>query len=323
MARGKAVSFLDETEGFCPRAPAAQPRPGRRVPECGHRCARLDGCRRPARILVIASQQPHDAVDAALVAPGQTADHWWRWRCGRRRAARDPRAAQDAHGAHGQATPLFEARRLPQGWLTMMGGNDGADITRILSRALAEKVHQAPRAVRASLVSTQDIWRPSKRYKALRSRGREDPIRPVPVDRHHANPRALRRGPDCMKSSTTRNYLIHTRGGARRVPAPAGPGESGRRPGKSPFCRGWSEAVGATTSRRSSTIAPGARPEIAERKRASSASANELCERPTASAWQRLDPARVRGPANVQDDRRPTWLAAIMPVRFDAIASAY
>ena len=70
-------------------------------------------------------------------------------------------------------------------------------------------------------VTTEDLLGPSTSYKRVRGRGREDPVRPVPVIAGRLCPRALQ-GHRLHEGRLLRQLPHVLRGGPRGVPAPAG-----------------------------------------------------------------------------------------------------
>src|SRR5256712_13929048 len=125
---------------------------------------------------------------------------------GRRRAARDPRAAQGAHGAHGRPPPL-RARRPSE---------DPADDGRYEWRRHHGDPPPGPRGEGAPGrrgwpgLTRQHAGPPGgdRPLQACAQRGREDPLRPVPVI-STTKIRVRYADTDCMKVVYYANYLIY------------------------------------------------------------------------------------------------------------------
>ncbi len=189
MSEGKAVLFLDEAEALSLEhllpPPQAREASARLVATL---CERLDGVPETARILVIASTSRTDAVDAALVTPGRL-DHLVEVALPdadeqreilellKARMERDGRYEWRRH--HGDPPPGPRGEGAPgrRGWpgLTRQhAGPPGGD-------------------------------RP---LQACAQRGREDPLRPVPVI-STTKIRVRYADTDCMKVVYYANYLTY------------------------------------------------------------------------------------------------------------------
>jgi ATP-dependent 26S proteasome regulatory subunit len=129
-------------------------------------CEKFDGVDPAARILVVGSTSRTDALDPALIAPGRL-DHLIEVplpdTAGQQEILDMIRARTERHAGR----PLFDAidyRKV----LPMMGGMSGADLSVILRRALAAKVHAAAEGAPASLVTTDDLVLAIDEYRRVR-----------------------------------------------------------------------------------------------------------------------------------------------------------
>jgi transitional endoplasmic reticulum ATPase len=161
------------------RAPAAAARRPRGQRVWWRPCAKLDAT--PAgRVLVVGATSRTDAIDAVLVAPSRL-DHLVEVSLPEPDAQREIMEIIKARTERNAARTLFEPidyRKL----LPVMGGLSGADISEIIQRALEAKVHRAadggPRPGHQRGPARLD-----RRLQGCARRGREDPLRPVPLIR--------------------------------------------------------------------------------------------------------------------------------------------
>jgi proteasome regulatory subunit len=129
-------------------------------------CEKLDGVDPMARILVVGTTSRTDALDPALVAPGRL-DHLIEVPLPDAAAQQEIltliRARTERHAGRELFATLDYRRILP-----LMGGMSGADISVILRRALAAKVHTAAEGATASPVTTDDLIVAIDDYKRVR-----------------------------------------------------------------------------------------------------------------------------------------------------------
>jgi ATP-dependent 26S proteasome regulatory subunit len=129
-------------------------------------CEKLDAVDPMARILVVGSTSRTDALDPALVAPGRL-DHLIEVPLPDAAAQQEIltliRARTERHAGRELFATLDYRRILP-----LMGGMSGADISVILRRALAAKVHTAAEGATASPVTTDDLIVAIDDYKRVR-----------------------------------------------------------------------------------------------------------------------------------------------------------
>jgi ATP-dependent 26S proteasome regulatory subunit len=129
-------------------------------------CEKFDGVDPMARVLVVGSTSRTDALDPALVAPGRM-DHLIEVPLPDAAAQQEIleliRTRTEREAGRELFTPVDYRRVLP-----LMGGMSGADISVILRRALAAKVHAAAEGAASSPVSTDDLIVAVDDYKRVR-----------------------------------------------------------------------------------------------------------------------------------------------------------
>jgi ATP-dependent 26S proteasome regulatory subunit len=167
ISEGPAVLLLDEIDALSLEQllPPAQARESsaRLVAAL---CEKLDGVDPSARILVVGSTSRTDVLDPALVAPGRLDNLI--------EVPLPDAAAQQEILEHIRARTEQDAGRSLFGpvdyrkILPLMGGMSGADISVILRRALAAKVHAAAEGATPPPVSTEDLIVAIDDYKRVR-----------------------------------------------------------------------------------------------------------------------------------------------------------
>jgi ATP-dependent 26S proteasome regulatory subunit len=129
-------------------------------------CEKLDGVAPAARILVVGSTSRTDVLDPALVAPGRL-DHLIEVVLPDSNAQQEILDLVRARTERNAGRRLFDAidyRKI----LPLMGGMSGADISVILRRALASKVHAAAEGATPSPVTTENLVVTIDDYKRVR-----------------------------------------------------------------------------------------------------------------------------------------------------------
>ncbi len=167
IEEGPAVILLNEVDALSLEhllpPPQAQEASARLVAAL---CEKLDGVDPAARILVVASTSRTDALDPALVAPGRL-DHLIEIALPDAAAQQEIleliRGRTERNAGRSLFEPIEYNRILP-----IIGGMSGADISVILRRALATKVHQAAAGGPPSLVSANDLLVAIDDYKRVR-----------------------------------------------------------------------------------------------------------------------------------------------------------
>jgi proteasome regulatory subunit len=164
---GPAVLLLDEVDALSLEhlLPPAQAR------EASARlvaalCEKFDGIDPGARILVVGSTSRTDVLDPALVAPGRM-DHLVEVPLPDAAAQQEILELIQARTQRQAGHPLFAAidyRKI----LPLMGGMSGADLSVIIRRALASKVHAVAEGAEASPVTTDDLVVAIDDYRRVR-----------------------------------------------------------------------------------------------------------------------------------------------------------
>jgi ATP-dependent 26S proteasome regulatory subunit len=167
IGEGPAVLLLDEIDALSLEhllpPPQAREASARLVAAL---CEKLDGVDPDARILVIGSTSRTDALDPALVAPGRL-DHLVEVPLPDAAAQQETLELMRARTEHKAGHPLFapmDYRKI----LPLMGGMSGADLSVILRRALASKVHAVAEGTAASPVTTDDLVVAIEDYRRVR-----------------------------------------------------------------------------------------------------------------------------------------------------------
>jgi len=164
---GPAVLLLDEVDALSLEQllPPAQAR------EASARlvaalCEKFDGIDPTARILVVGSTSRTDVLDPALVAPGRM-DHLVEVplpdAAGQQEVLELIQARTQRQAGHPLFAPIDYRKILP-----LMGGMSGADLSVILRRALASKVHAVAEGAEASPVTTDDLVVAIDDYRRVR-----------------------------------------------------------------------------------------------------------------------------------------------------------
>jgi ATP-dependent 26S proteasome regulatory subunit len=167
MGEGPAVLLLDEVDTLSLEhlLPPAQAR------EASARlvaalCEKFDGIDPSARILVVGSTSRTDVLDPALVAPGRM-DHLVEVplpdAAGQEEILDLIQARTQRHAGHPLFAPIDYRKILP-----LMGGMSGADLSVILRRALASKVHAVAEGAEGSPVTTDDLVVAIDDYRRVR-----------------------------------------------------------------------------------------------------------------------------------------------------------
>jgi ATP-dependent 26S proteasome regulatory subunit len=165
--QGKGVVFLDEADALSLEhlLPSAQAR------EASARlvaalCERLDSIAPFSRLIVVASTNRTDSVDASLVKPGRL-DRLVEV------TLPDGAAQQEILELTRARAEAAAGRRLIddidyRAVLPPMGGMSGAEIAEVLRRALEQKVHAAGQGRDNGLVTTQDLLQQIDAYRRIR-----------------------------------------------------------------------------------------------------------------------------------------------------------
>ena len=164
---GPAVLLLDEVDALSLEhlLPPAQAR------EASARlvaalCEKFDGIDPSARILVVGSTSRTDVLDPALVAPGRM-DHLVEVplpdAAGQQEVLELIQARTQRQAGHPLFAPIDYRKILP-----LMGGMSGADLSVIIRRALASKVHAVAEGAEASPVTTDDLVIAIDDYRRVR-----------------------------------------------------------------------------------------------------------------------------------------------------------
>ena len=168
IGEGPALLLLDEVDALSLEhllpPPQAREASARLVAAL---CEKLDGLDPAARVLIVGSTSRTDVLDPALVAPGRL-DHLIEVPLPDAAAQQEILELIRARTERHAGRPLFEPvdyRRI----LPLMGGMSGADISVILRRALAAKVHAAAEGVTPGPVTTDDLMLAIDDYKRVRS----------------------------------------------------------------------------------------------------------------------------------------------------------
>jgi ATP-dependent 26S proteasome regulatory subunit len=167
IGEGPAVVLLDEIDALSLEhlLPPAQARESsaRLVAAL---CEKLDGLDPAARVLVVGSTSRTDVLDPALVAPGRL-DHLIEVALpdavAQQEILEHIRARTERAAGRSLFAPIDYRKILP-----LMGGMSGADISVILRRALAAKVHAAAEGATPPPVSTDDLVVAIDDYKRVR-----------------------------------------------------------------------------------------------------------------------------------------------------------
>lgn len=167
ISEGPAVLLLDEVDALSLEhllpPPQAREASARLVAAL---CEKLDGVDPMARVLVIGSTSRTDVLDPALVAPGRL-DHLIDVSlpdaAGQQEILDLVRARTERLAGHELFAPIDSRRILP-----LMGGMSGADISVILRRALASKVHAAAEGAVPGPVTTDDLVVAIDDYRRVR-----------------------------------------------------------------------------------------------------------------------------------------------------------
>jgi len=164
---GPAVLLLDEVDALSLEhlLPPAQAR------EASARlvaalCEKFDGIDPGARILAVGSTSRTDVLDPALVAPGRM-DHLVEVplpdAAGQQEIFELIQARTQRQAGHPLFAPIDYRKILP-----LMGGMSGADLSVIIRRSLASKVHAVAEGAEASPVTTDDLVIAIDDYRRVR-----------------------------------------------------------------------------------------------------------------------------------------------------------
>jgi ATP-dependent 26S proteasome regulatory subunit len=167
ISEGPAVLLLDEVDALSLEhllpPPQAREASARLVAAL---CEKLDGVDPTARILVIGSTSRTDVLDPALVAPGrldQLIEVPLPDAAGQQEILDLIRARTERLAGHALFASIDSRKILP-----LMGGMSGADISVILRRALASKVHAAAGGAVPGPVTTDDLVIAIDDYRRVR-----------------------------------------------------------------------------------------------------------------------------------------------------------
>jgi ATP-dependent 26S proteasome regulatory subunit len=167
IGEGPAVLLLDEIDALSLEhllpPPQAREASARLVAAL---CEKFDGVDPDARILVVGSTSRTDVLDPALIAPGRL-DHLVEVPLPDAAAQQEILELIRARTEHKAGHPLFgsiDYRKI----LPLMGGMSGADLSVILRRALASKVHAVAEGAAASPVTTDDLVVAIEDYRRVR-----------------------------------------------------------------------------------------------------------------------------------------------------------
>jgi ATP-dependent 26S proteasome regulatory subunit len=168
IAEGPAVVLLDEVDALSLEhlLPPAQARESS-ARLAAALCEKFDGLDPAARVLVIGSTSRTDVLDPALVAPGRL-DNLIEVPLPDAAAQQEILEHIRARTERDAGRPLFaeiDYRKI----LPLMGGMSGADISVILRRALAAKVHAAAEGATPPPVNTDDLIVAIDDYRRVRS----------------------------------------------------------------------------------------------------------------------------------------------------------
>ena len=167
ISEGPAVLLLDEVDALSLEhllpPPQAREASARLVAAL---CEKFDGMDASARILVVGATSRTDALDPALVAPGRL-DHLIEVPLPDAAAQQEILELIRARTERLAGRPLFapiDYRKI----LPLMGGMSGADLSVIIRRALASKVHAVAEGAEASPVTTDDLVVSIDDYRRVR-----------------------------------------------------------------------------------------------------------------------------------------------------------
>ena len=167
IAEGPAVVLLDEVDALSLEhlLPPAQARESS-ARLAAALCEKFDAFDPAARVIVIGSTSRTDVLDPALVAPGRL-DNLIEVPLPDAAAQQEIFEHVKGRTEHDAGRPLFaeiDYRKI----LPLMGGMSGADISVILRRALAAKVHAAAEGATPPPVSIDDLIVAIDDYKRVR-----------------------------------------------------------------------------------------------------------------------------------------------------------
>ena len=167
IGEGPAVLLLDEIDALSLEhllpPPQAREASARLVAAL---CEKFDGVDPGARILVVGSTSRTDVLDPALIAPGRL-DHLVEVPLPDAAAQQEILELIRARTEHKAGHSLFatiDYRKI----LPLMGGMSGADLSVILRRALASKVHAVAEGATAKPVTTDDLVIAIDDYRRVR-----------------------------------------------------------------------------------------------------------------------------------------------------------
>jgi ATP-dependent 26S proteasome regulatory subunit len=167
IGEGPAVLLLDEVDALSLEhllpPPQAREASARLVAAL---CEKFDGIDPNARILVVGSTSRTDVLDPGLIAPGRL-DHLIEVPLPDAAAQQEIFELIRARTERNAGRPLLatiDFRKI----LPLMGGMSGADISVILRRALAAKVHAVAEGVEATPVTTDDLIVAIDDYRRVR-----------------------------------------------------------------------------------------------------------------------------------------------------------
>ena len=167
IGEGPAVLLLDEIDALSLEhllpPPQAREASARLVAAL---CEKFDGVDPGARILVVGSTSRTDVLDPALIAPGRL-DHLVEVPLPDAAAQQEILELIRARTEHKAGHSLFatiDYRKI----LPLMGGMSGADLSVILRRALASKVHAVAEGATATPVTTDDLVVAIDDYRRVR-----------------------------------------------------------------------------------------------------------------------------------------------------------
>ena len=167
IGEGPAVLLLDEVDALSLEhllpPPQAREASARLVAAL---CEKFDGVDPTARILVVGSTSRTDVLDPALIAPGRL-DHLVEVPLPDAAAQQEIldliRARTERHAGRTLFGTVDYRKLLP-----LMGGMSGADLSVILRRALASKVHAAAEGATPPPVTTDDLVVAIDDYRRVR-----------------------------------------------------------------------------------------------------------------------------------------------------------